>query len=103
MALLTAGLGVLGAAFVRLDLATRPPCRPGYVRLVDLEPVGALISLALAALAVAVFWRSRRGAHLKLITGAGVVVFLCVALVDVGAVANLVHHHGARYDTCWTF
>ena len=103
LALLAVGLGGIGAVLVRFDLATRPPCRDGYVRLVDFEPVGAIISLVLAGLALVVYWRSRRGSYLKLITGIGVVVLVCAALVDIGAVANLVHHHGARYDDCWTF
>jgi hypothetical protein len=83
---------------------TRPPCKPGYVRLIDGEPVGAIISLVLGVLALVVYWRSRRGTHLKVFTGVGVVMLLCVAFVDFGAVATLVRHHGARYDwDCWTF
>ena len=103
LALLAVCLGGIGAAVFGFDVATRPPCRPGYVRLVDFEPFGVTLSLVLAGIAVVVLWRSRRGSHLRLITGAAVVVLVCVALVDIGAAMNLVHHHGARYDNCWTF
>jgi hypothetical protein len=103
LALLAVGLGGIGAALVSFDVSTRPPCKPGYVRLVDLEPVGTTVSLVLAGLALVLLWRSRRGSYLKLLTGMSVVVLVCAALVDLGAVANLVHHHGARYDDCWTF
>jgi uncharacterized membrane protein len=104
LALLAVSLGGIGAAFVGYDLATRPPCEPGYVRLVDLEPVGVILSFVLAGLALVVYWRSRSGSHLKIMTGVSVVVLVCVALFDLGAVATLVHHHGERYDAdCWTF
>ena len=53
MALVAVGLGGLGAALFAIDLATRPPCAPGYVRLVDLEPVGPIIGAVLAGLALA--------------------------------------------------
>jgi hypothetical protein len=103
LALLAAGLGSVGIALVGFDVATRPPCEPGYVRLVDLEPVGTFISLALAGLALVAYWRSRRGSHLKLMAGVSIVVLVCVALIDLGAVTTIVHHHGARYDAgCWT-
>ena len=104
LALLAAGLGSVGVALVGFDVTTRPPCEPGYVRLVDLEPVVAFISLALAGLALLVYWRSRRGSHLQLMAGVSIVVLLCVALIDLGAVITVVHRHGTRYDAgCWTF
>ena len=104
VSLFAVALGVVGAALVGLDVVTRPPCEPGYTRIIDLEPVGAFVSLLLAGAALVVFWRSRRGCHLKTLAGVSVVVLLCAAFVDIGAVATLVHHHGARYDSgCWTF
>lgn len=104
LALLAVCLGAIGAAGFGFDVATRPPCKPGYVQLVDFEPFGVALSLVLAGIALVVFWRSRRGSRLKLITGASIVVLVCVGLLDVGAVMNVVHHHGERYDTgCWTF
>ena len=74
MALLALGLGGLGAALFAIDLATRPPCAPGYVRLVDLEPVGPIIGGVLAGLALIVYLRSRRGSHLKLMLAVTVVL-----------------------------
>lgn len=103
MALVAVGLGGLGAALFAIDLATRPPCAPGYVRLVDLEPVGPIIGAVLAGLALVLYVRSRRGSHLKIMLAVGVVLLLCVAYVDLSAVALLVQHHGAQYDSCWTF
>ena len=87
-----------------MDLATRPPCRDGYVRLVDLQPLALDVSVVLTLAALVLLWRARRGKHLKLIAAISIVVFLCVGLVDLTAFGTLVDHHGSRYDdTCWTF
>ncbi|MDQ1511717.1 MAG: hypothetical protein QOG50_3561 [Actinomycetota bacterium] len=104
VALLAAGLAIIAGAIFCIDVATRPPCEPRYVRLLDLEPVGAVISFALAGLSLVVYWRSRRGSHFKLMIGVLVVLLLCVAYVDLVAVVNVVVHYGKRYDDgCWTF
>jgi hypothetical protein len=39
-----------------------------------------------------------------LLMGLGIAVLSLAAFVLLGAVASIVHHHGARYDAgCWTF
>ena len=103
LALLAVVLAGAGTILFRIDLTTRPPCKPGYVRLVDLEPAAVYIGIALAVLSGVLYWRARRGTYLRTITCIGVVMLLCIAFVDVGAVGNLVRHHGERYDDCWTF
>ena len=104
VALVAVAVAVIGAVLAGFDLTTRPPCKPGYVQFVDLEPVAVFISVGFAVVALVVYWRSRRGRHLATITAVGIAVLLCAALVAVGAGANVVHHHGERYDSgCWTF
>jgi hypothetical protein len=103
-ALAAAGLAIIGGGATCIDLATRPPCSAGYVRLIDLEPAVAIVGFALAGLALVVFWRSRHGSHLKLMTAVSAVVLVGAALLCLGAVATLVHHYGQSIDdACWTF
>jgi hypothetical protein len=104
IALCAIALSALGAVLLSIDVATRPPCAPGVTRALDLAPGGPFIALGLAAVAGVAFWRSRRGTALMLWFTVGIVVLACAAFLALGAVATLVHHHGARYDTgCWTF
>ena len=104
LALLGVGLGIIGGVTACIDIATRPPCDPGYVRLIDFQPVVATLGFALAGLFGLVYWRSRRGSHLRLMTGVLVVMLICVAYVDLVAVANVVTHYGQSSDSdCWTF
>jgi hypothetical protein len=104
VALCGIALGAVGAVLLAIDVATRPPCRPGVTRALDMAPAGPFIALALAAVAGVVFWRSRHGTRLMFWFTVGIVVLACAAFLALGAVAVLVHHHGTRYDTgCWTF
>src|SRR4029079_10449643 len=48
-------LAGIGAMLMALDLATRPPCYPGYVRLIDVELLGAIVVLALVTISIVVY------------------------------------------------
>jgi len=87
-----------------VQLATRPPCPPGYVRLVDLSWLGVALPAALGVVAVSLrLWIRRPGPHL---VAAGVAALLVglVGLACVGVAVVLHEQWGSQYDTgCWTF
>jgi hypothetical protein len=96
-------LAGIGAMLMALDLATRPPCYPGYVRLIDVELLGAIVILALVTISIVVYWRARRGRHFQATIGVAAVLILCLAFANLWIVATLVDNSGAQYDSCWTF
>ncbi len=103
LALVGAGIGILGAAIFCIDLATRPPCQEGYVRLLDFEPVLAGICFVLGVLCLLVFQRARRGLNVKVLLIVSIALLIIVTPLAASGIAELNDHHGARYDDCWTF
>ena len=83
---------------------TRPPCPPGYVRLIDLAGVlpliaGAGILVGVVSLGLARSPRSHRTLAVLVWLSAALALFIAFE-----AVALIIAHRGARYDgTCWTF
>ena len=101
-----AGGGMLAAL---LDWATRPPCPDGYVRLVDIVPIAAVVC---GALALILTWRAARttpwSPWRKDVRGVTVVVSVLLALASVLpaliAFGSLIQHSNESIDSnCWTF
>ena len=107
----TAGLACLIAAAGAVEwivhVQIRPPCYPGYVRLVDLAPALPFVSGFVAAASVPLFVRGRkaqprRAARISSLAAAALLLLLAVASV-VGGTASLLSDHGTYDRGCWTF
>jgi len=97
-------LGLVGVAVARVQLSTRPPCPPGYVRLVDLSRLSVEVPGAVVVTAGCLWlWSRRPGPHLPAAVVAVLLVGL-VLLVDVSVALLLGDQWGSQFDpTCWTF
>jgi hypothetical protein len=108
-AFIGAALAAAGALAALTDWATRPPCPGGYVRLIDVVPIAAVVC---GVLAVVLGWRAARTTRWmprrKDVSGVTVVVSVLLTVLSVLpaliAVASFVQHRGETYDSsCWTF
>ena len=104
-----AGIAGSGTFAALVDWATRPPCPDGYVRLIDVVPIAAVVC---GALALALLWRAGRTTRWfprrKDVRGVTVVVSVLLTVVTVLpaliAVASLAQHSHESIDSnCWTF
>lgn len=99
-------LAIVAGVLWLVHLGIRRPCYPGYVRLIDLDPVlpvvAAVVAVTSGALLLLVRSRpaKRRGIARRV---AAVVLLVFSVLLVVGAVGSVASDHG-RYDSsCWTF
>jgi hypothetical protein len=101
-----AGTGLLAGL---ADWTTRPPCPEGYVRLIDVVPIAAVIC---GAFTVMLVWRAARttpwARQRKEVRGRTMVTSVGLTVLTVLpallAVASYVQHRGQTIDNgCWTF
>ena len=97
-----------GAVAGLLDWSTRPPCPDGYVRLIDVGPIAAVLC---GALAFMLAWRAartlpqapRRKEVRSVTVILSVVLTAASALPALLCVALLLQHSGETVDSgCWT-
>ena len=97
-------VGLVAAISSAVALALRPPCPPGYVRLIDLQPAWPVVASLVAAASLAIMVVScRRGNHpaRAILSLAAVVV---AAILLFGAAHDIALYGGTAYDpNCWTF
>lgn len=89
-----------------INLAIRPPCYPGYVRLIDLPGVLPEVSGFVGLVSVTGFlvkrkraWKGR-GTFAVVVAGVMLVLALVLAVGGIGAVAS---DQGPYDNSCWTF
>ena len=85
------------------DLATRPPCRANYVRLIDLELAAPFVSGAILLAAVAVAVATRRWVHEGLLTATAIALLALSSMTMVVAVRSVSNHRAPIDYGCWTF
>jgi hypothetical protein len=89
------------------DLVSRPPCPPGYVRFIDLDPASVFLSAALLAfssvlLLMAVRRRRSRRRIRWIVVAAAVAVLLSLG-GSLVAVEMIRVDASSSVGTCWTF
>jgi len=86
-----------------VELATRPPCPPGYVRLVDLDPAARVMSGMLVLVSVGVLLSSLRYRRVRALAVLGLVLFVLALADSAMATVALVYDHSGSASNCWTF
>ena len=102
-ALAASGLSFATATAWEVEMATRPSCPPGYVRLLDLDPVARLISGMLAVVSVVVLLASLRYGRRRLLTTIALVLLVLALAGSTLSTMALVYDHSRSSSNCWTF
>jgi hypothetical protein len=108
VALVVIVLAAVALVGLTVDLLTRPPCSPGYVRLIDIEVIMPFVAgfFGLVAGGLLLIIRSLKRQQRPVGLWVAVVAMSLVPPTAVLAVAGVVTNtdNGAQYDSsCWTF